>query len=81
MPSDACKQRSSEPKERTVYIKFKRNGTRNKEYSLCVCVGGEGWEGAEEGIHLFQTAFKNLANKYFHFGQFVIVFNTVLLLV
>ena len=38
--------------------------------------GGRGWGGAGgggAGIHLFQTALKNLANKYFHFGQFLIL--------
>ena len=51
----------------------------------CVCV----WVGVREGrgrgegkktrgvIHLFQTALKNLANKYFHFGQFFILFSVV----
>ena len=29
MPSDACIQRSCEPKERTIYIKLKRNCIRN----------------------------------------------------
>ena len=35
--------------------------------------GGGGGEGTGKAIHLFQTALKNLANKYFHFGQFLIL--------
>ena len=34
-----------------------------------MCVVGEG-TGTGKVIHLFQTALKNVANKYFHFGQF-----------
>ena len=65
-----------------MYIKLKRNGTRNSEYSfLCVLGvrgGGDGrgdsfqtvcrggGEGTGKVIHLFQTALKNLATKYFH---------------
>ena len=53
---------------------------------MCVCGGGwgGGWEegcGAVKGtgkvIHLFQTALKNLANKYFNFGQFLILSSVV----
>ena len=42
---------------------------------LCVCGGGGGGGGGEGVvmIHLFQTALKNLANKYFHFAQFLIL--------
>ena len=40
--------------------------------SYCVCGGGGGVKGTGKVIHLFQTALKNLANKYFHFGQFFI---------
>ena len=55
MPSDVCKQRSCEPKERTVYIRLKRNGKN----IVCVWGGGEGGVGGVKGtgevIHLFQT--------------------------
>ena len=37
-----------------------------------MCGVGRGIEGTRKVIHLFQTALKNLANKYFHFGQFLI---------
>ena len=44
-----------------MYIKLKRNDTRNSEYSFCVyvCVGGERGEGQGTGevIHLFQTVY------------------------
>ena len=40
--------------------------------------GGVGCgKGTGNLIHLFQTALKNLANKYFHFGQFLILFSVV----
>ena len=42
---------------------------------VCVCGGGGGGGGGGEvgcggGDSLTQTALENLANKYFHFGQF-----------
>ena len=41
-------------------------------FKLCVWGRGGGTgEGTGKVIHLFQTALKNLANKYFHFGQFL----------
>ena len=41
--------------------------------TVCVC-GVGGWGGGTGNvIHLFQTALKNLANNYFHFGQFLIL--------
>ena len=52
-------------------------------FKLCV-FAGEGGGGVERGgaghwesIHLFQTALKNLANKYFYFGQFLILSSEV----
>ena len=39
---------------------------------MCVGGGGGGGEGTGKVIHLFQTALKSLANKYFYFGQFLI---------
>ena len=42
-----------------------------------VCgIGGVG-EGTGEANHLFQTALKNLDNKYFNFGQFLILSSVV----
>ena len=58
MPSDVCKQRSCEPKERTMYmyIKLKRNGHEIKNiHFLCVVRGREKGKGTGEVIHLFQT--------------------------
>ena len=46
--------------------------------TLCVCGGGGGGgrgRGEWEGDSLISNCIKNLANKYFHFGQFL---NTVL---
>ena len=42
--------------------------------SVCVRVGVER---TGKVIHLFQAALKNLANKYFHFGQFLILSSVV----
>ena len=41
--------------------------------------GGDGKRGMGMGkmIHLFQTALKNLTNKYFHFGQFLTLSSVV----
>ena len=39
--------------------------------------GGGGCEGSGKVIHLFQTALKNLASKYFHLGQFLILSSVV----
>ena len=44
---------------------------------VCVCVGGGGGGGAWRVIHLFQITLKNLANQYFHFGQFLILSSVV----
>ena len=46
-----------------------RDGRGGSLILNCVC----GWEreGDGEGDHLFQTALKNVANKYFHYGQFL----------
>ena len=60
MPSFACKQRSCEPKERTMYMAHKISVT------LCVCllgVGGGGGGGRVGGINIFDTALKNLATN------------------
>ena len=38
-----------------------------------MCVDGEVESGTGKVIHLLQTALKNLANKYFRFGQFLIL--------
>ena len=62
-------------------------------FSLCVCVcvcvcgsgggrgegggGPGGREGTGKVIHLFQTALKILAKKYFHFGQFLMLSSVV----
>ena len=42
-----------------------------------MCVKGDDGSVAGEGIHLFQTALKNLVNKYFHFDQFLILSSQV----
>ena len=54
---------------------------------VCVCIGGGGggwgggrWKvggGTGKVIHLLQTALRNLANKNFHFGQFLILSSVV----
>ena len=41
-----------------------------------VCGEGEG-KGTEKVIRLFQTVLKNLADKYFYFGQFSILTSVV----
>ena len=52
-----------------------RDGRDDSLISNSVCVGGGGggrveggWKGMGKAIHLFQTALKNLANKYFYSG-------------
>ena len=60
------------------------DGRRDSLISNCVCVagwwgwGGEGAGGRDwEGDSLIQSALKNLANKYFHFVQFLILSSVV----
>ena len=53
------------------------DGRGDSLISNCVLGSVYVGEGAGEMIHLFQTALKNLANEYFHFGQFLILSSVV----